>query len=57
VFGVKSSLIREFRTVDDAEEAARRGMVNPYRQMDVEVVLPPLPALPRSSAPAPLAAP
>jgi hydroxyquinol 1,2-dioxygenase len=40
VFGVKSSLIREFVVVDDAAEAARRGLPNPFRHMDFEVVLP-----------------
>jgi hydroxyquinol 1,2-dioxygenase len=44
VFGVKGSLIREFRSVDDPAEAGRRGLSNPFRAMDFEVVLPPAPA-------------
>ena len=39
VFGVKASLVREFRLVDDADEADRRGLPTPFRQVDFEVVL------------------
>jgi hydroxyquinol 1,2-dioxygenase len=44
VFGVKASLVREFRPVDDAAQAARLGLRNPYRAMDFEVVLTSAPA-------------
>jgi catechol 1,2-dioxygenase len=39
VFGVKSSLIREFRLVDDPEQAAAYGVSSPFRTVDFEVVL------------------
>ena len=39
VFGVKASLVRDFELVDDPVEAARRGLPNPFRRMDFEVVL------------------
>ena len=41
VFGVKRSLIREFRAVDDPAEAARHGIANPYRHAEFDVVLQP----------------
>ena len=41
VFGVKASLVREFVPVDDADQAAARGLRNPYRAVDFEVVLAP----------------
>jgi hydroxyquinol 1,2-dioxygenase len=41
VFGVKRSLIREFRVVDDPAEAARHGIANPYRHAEFDVVLQP----------------
>jgi hydroxyquinol 1,2-dioxygenase len=40
VFGVKESLIREFRTVDDEQQAVRWGLPNPFRTLDFEVILP-----------------
>jgi protocatechuate 3,4-dioxygenase beta subunit len=40
VFGVKSSLIRDFAVVDDPEQATRWGLANPFRTMEFEVVLP-----------------
>jgi len=42
VFGVKSSLVREFAHVDDPAQAATLSLPNPYRTVDFEVVLPPL---------------
>jgi hydroxyquinol 1,2-dioxygenase len=39
VFGVKASLVREFELIDDPAAAKRRGVPNPFRQMDFEVVL------------------
>jgi len=39
VFGVKASLVRKFELVDDRAEANRRGLPNPFRRMDFEVVL------------------
>jgi protocatechuate 3,4-dioxygenase beta subunit len=41
VFGVKRSLIRDFRLVDDPDEAARHGIANPFRTTDFEIVLTP----------------
>jgi catechol 1,2-dioxygenase len=41
VFGVKRSLIREFRAVDDPAEAARNGITNPYRHAEFDIVLQP----------------
>jgi protocatechuate 3,4-dioxygenase beta subunit len=41
VFGVKRSLIREFRAVDDPAEAARNGIPNPYRHTEFDIVLQP----------------
>lgn len=43
VFGVKDSLVREFRTVDDAERAAEVGLPNPFRAVHFEVTLQPQP--------------
>jgi hydroxyquinol 1,2-dioxygenase len=54
VFGVKSSLVREFTFVDDAEQAAAYGVPNPFRTVDFEVVLaPPQPAAMLGQAPLP----
>lgn len=39
VFGVKKSLIGDFRLVDDAKTAARLGMPNPYRCVEWDFVL------------------
>jgi catechol 1,2-dioxygenase len=39
VFGVRESLVREFREVDDAEAAAAYGVANPFRTVEFEVVL------------------
>ncbi|MFO1121974.1 MAG: intradiol ring-cleavage dioxygenase [Hyphomicrobiales bacterium] len=39
VFGVKESLIADFRTVDDPEKAAAIGMPNPFRSVEWNVVL------------------
>lgn len=39
VFGVKKSLIADFRVVDDAKAAARLGMPNPYRCVEWNFVL------------------
>jgi catechol 1,2-dioxygenase len=39
VFGVKTSLVRDFALVDDAAEAARRGLPNPFRHVEFDVVL------------------
>jgi hydroxyquinol 1,2-dioxygenase len=41
VFGVKRSLIRGFRAVDDPAEAARHGIANPYRHAEFDIVLQP----------------
>ncbi len=43
VFGVKRSLIREFRAVDDPAEATRNGIPNPYRHAEFDIVLQPAP--------------
>jgi hydroxyquinol 1,2-dioxygenase len=39
VFAVRSSLVRDFATVDDPVEAARHGLPNPYRHAHFEIVL------------------
>ena len=39
VFGDKTSLVRDFALVDDAEQAARRGLPNPFRHVEFDVVL------------------
>ena len=39
VFGVKPSLVREFRTVDDPERAAEVGLPNPFRTVHFDVGL------------------
>lgn len=39
VFGVKKSLIANFRMVDDPRTAARLGMPNPYRCVEWDFVL------------------
>jgi protocatechuate 3,4-dioxygenase beta subunit len=41
VFGVKRSLIREFRAVDDPAEAARYGIANPFRLAAFDITLQP----------------
>lgn len=41
VFGVKTSLVREVRTVDDAQGAAAHGMANPYQLIEFDIVLDP----------------
>jgi catechol 1,2-dioxygenase/hydroxyquinol 1,2-dioxygenase len=41
VFAVKQSLVRDFAAVDDPEGAARHGLANPYRRVDVDLVLEP----------------
>lgn len=41
VFAVKSSLIRDFETIDDPEAAARFGVANPFRHVHVDIVLVP----------------
>ena len=41
VFGVKSSLVREFASVDDPVRAAEVGLPNPYRAVHFDVRLPP----------------
>jgi protocatechuate 3,4-dioxygenase beta subunit len=41
VFGVKTSLVHEFAHVDDALSAEERGLPNPYRAVDVDLVLAP----------------
>jgi protocatechuate 3,4-dioxygenase beta subunit len=43
VFAVKRSLVREFAEVDDADEAARHRLPNPYRRAHIDLVLEPLP--------------
>jgi hydroxyquinol 1,2-dioxygenase len=39
VFGVKDDLVREFPVVDDAGQAARVGLANPFRTVRFDVVL------------------
>ena len=39
VFGVKQSLIADFKMVDDAKRAAELGMPNPFREVEWNVVL------------------
>jgi protocatechuate 3,4-dioxygenase beta subunit len=39
VFGVKTSLVHEFAHVDDAPRAAEYGLPNPFRAVDVELVV------------------
>ncbi|MPZ88001.1 MAG: 6-chlorohydroxyquinol-1,2-dioxygenase [Nitriliruptorales bacterium] len=39
VFAVKRSLIRDFVTVDDPEEATRYGLASPFRHAHFEIVL------------------
>ena len=39
VFGVKESLIADYRQVDDPEEAARLGLANPFWTLDWDFVL------------------
>ncbi|MFC5825844.1 dioxygenase [Nonomuraea insulae] len=39
VFGVKSSLIREFAVVDDPARAAEAGLANPFRWVDFPITL------------------
>lgn len=39
VFGVKPSLVREFRAVEDPERAASLGLPDRFREVDFEVVL------------------
>ncbi len=39
VFGVKESLIADFKTVDDPKRAAQLGLPNPYREVEWNVVL------------------
>lgn len=39
VFGVKESLIADFKMVDDAKRAAELGMPNPFREVEWNVVL------------------
>jgi protocatechuate 3,4-dioxygenase beta subunit len=39
VFGVKKSLIADFKMVDDPERAAELGMPNPFREVEWNVVL------------------
>lgn len=41
VFAVKRSLIRDFVTVDDPEEAARFGVSSPFRHVRFDIVLAP----------------
>jgi hydroxyquinol 1,2-dioxygenase len=41
VFAVKQSLVRDFAAVDDAGEAARYGLPNPFRRARFDVVLQP----------------
>jgi catechol 1,2-dioxygenase len=42
VFGVKDSLVREFRRVDDPARAADVGLPNPFRTVHFDVILRPL---------------
>jgi protocatechuate 3,4-dioxygenase beta subunit len=39
VFGVKESLIADFKIVDDAKLAAERGLPNPFREVTWDVVM------------------
>lgn len=39
VFGVKESLIADFKLVDDPQRAAKLGMPNPFREVEWNVVL------------------
>ncbi len=39
VFGVKESLIADFKWTDDAERASELGMPNPFREVTWNVVL------------------
>jgi len=39
VFGVKQSLIADFKKVDDAAKAAKLGLPNPFRQVEWNVVM------------------
>jgi hydroxyquinol 1,2-dioxygenase len=39
VFAVKQSLVADFAEIDDADEAQRHGVRNPYRAASVELVL------------------
>ena len=39
VFGVKESLIADFKWTDDAKRAAELGMPNPFREVTWNVVL------------------
>jgi catechol 1,2-dioxygenase len=39
VFGVKESLIADFKTVDDPKRAAELGLPNPFREVEWNVVL------------------
>ncbi|MCZ2836714.1 dioxygenase family protein [Modestobacter sp. VKM Ac-2985] len=41
VFAVKRSLVRDFAPVDDAEQAARFGTVNPFRLAVIDLVVEP----------------
>ncbi len=41
VFGVKESLVRDFAVTDDPALAARCGLANPFRRVEVEIVLVP----------------
>ncbi|MEU1548305.1 dioxygenase [Nocardia sp. NPDC005745] len=41
VFAVKRSLIRDFVTIDDPEEAARFGVASPFRHVRFDIVLAP----------------
>ncbi|BBF99170.1 hydroxyquinol 1,2-dioxygenase [Pseudonocardia saturnea] len=43
VFGVKESLIRPVRLVDDPDLARQHGTANPFRLLEFDVVLAPLP--------------
>ncbi|TDC78604.1 dioxygenase [Actinomadura sp. 7K507] len=39
VFGVKSSLVREFATVDDPDRAAGAGLPSPFRRVDFPITV------------------
>jgi catechol 1,2-dioxygenase len=39
VFGVKESLIADFKTIDDPRRAADLGMTNPFKAVEWNVVL------------------
>jgi hydroxyquinol 1,2-dioxygenase len=41
VFAVKRSLVRDFAPVDDAEQAARFGVANPFRRAVIDLILQP----------------